>query len=521
MKDLTAYLQNTKEMHTTNKIIISSLHLLCPSAEKEFNLNIVINGGKPLKGKTLEFEGNNNSCVIGQSFLIDIPIKSLDTICFQIFDSKSKEGKIPFLKGEVQGSSQVRDSHSQNLICYLKTSNNEDFAVIYYNFEFEEDDLFQKFIKNKKAKEAKNTISILDYPIGNQNDSYSLFIHNYDYLNIIITISNDIIEWKNARRNFGLLILMSLMIISFKMFFVFCIPLGFIAFHWFYKGRINKNAIMKRKEIDKDNNTQLLLKTINMINALIMAYEKFIIKLAKSEKKFIEEIYLNLIKVAGIAFVIVYIPIQYILPIKIILLICIWYFLLSYNSKCYSLYAFIGNFIQSKLGLIKYDFSFGKKIKRYLYDGMYIATPFLQMIYPQESMIESSSNRNKQNSVSPRKSANTKPKLQKYEIYENERWWVVVGWTKKMLTSDCPLWCSVDDLKTFCDKSMISLINEKEYKWVCEWKIEKNYKTDIDGWSYGDDFQSEFNAIEEKKFVRRRKWVKYASPISKENTNDT
>lgn len=507
----------TKNRHSQNKIIISSLHLLFPSLEKQFYLSIVINGGKPLKGKTIEFKGNSNSCVIGQSFFIDTPINSLDSICFLVFNSKINETKIPLFKGEINGESQVRDNHSQNLICYLKTSNNEDFAVIYYNFEFQKDNIFQNFIKNQKRKVNKNSMSLLDYSVGNEINNYKLFMDNYNIINFIMLILDNLFKWKSFKNNIIILVLISIIIFWFKIVFVFLIPFGLIVYHyWIYKEKIDKKKRNQKEQLNNDN-TKLLLETIHYINKMVKIYEEFIHKLMKCEKQFIEEIYINLIKVSCILFVFVYIPIWKIIPFRLLSVICLWFFFLSYNTYCSSIYVIISNYIFLKLPNSNYEIV--KKFEYYLYEGIYIITPFLQMIYPKNNIIKPISD------ISPVvKSSKIKfnliSEVQKFEIYENERWWVVIGWVKKMLMNECALWCLVSDLKTYCDTAMIALPDEKEYKWGCEWKIEKHDKTDKDGWEYGDDFQSEFSEIAENKYVRRRKWVRYAAPILKEKFND-
>lgn len=102
----------------------------------------------------------------------------------------------------------------------------------------------------------------------------------------------------------------------------------------------------------------------------------------------------------------------------------------------------------------------------------------------------------------------------KYEIYENERWWVALGWCKKMILDEIPLWCAVNKPKNYCDKNMIFL-NENE-RWTSEWKIESNEDCDSNGWEYGInsfDSKTKFGAKSTNKYVRRRKWVRYAQKI--------
>ena len=104
--------------------------------------------------------------------------------------------------------------------------------------------------------------------------------------------------------------------------------------------------------------------------------------------------------------------------------------------------------------------------------------------------------------------------LIKFELYENERWWVIAGWTKN-LVGNRPNWCRVDKPMEFCDKTKIFLPDDEDnkYQWSADWKIEINDNTDENGWEYSDDFESEFSKNEKFKYVRRRKWVRYANKI--------
>ena len=103
----------------------------------------------------------------------------------------------------------------------------------------------------------------------------------------------------------------------------------------------------------------------------------------------------------------------------------------------------------------------------------------------------------------------------KYEILENERWWMLVGWKKSLIRNEIPLWCKVNDQKNFCDLNMVFLPNNNKdkYKWLGEWKIEKTINTDENGWEYSSDFHSKFTNKKEGNYVRRRKWVRFACKI--------
>jgi hypothetical protein len=103
-------------------------------------------------------------------------------------------------------------------------------------------------------------------------------------------------------------------------------------------------------------------------------------------------------------------------------------------------------------------------------------------------------------------------RLLTYEIYENERWWLFTGWCKDVIMDEVQIWYRVDEPDKYCDKNKVVLPSEKNYKWIGEWKVEKTNRTDADGWEYANDFKSEFGPINNaNKYVRRRKWVRFAN----------
>ena len=101
--------------------------------------------------------------------------------------------------------------------------------------------------------------------------------------------------------------------------------------------------------------------------------------------------------------------------------------------------------------------------------------------------------------------------LLKYELYENERWWMFVGWTKNLIGNERPIWSDISG-KNYLDFKSVFLPGE-EYEWVDDWKKEINENTDNEGWEYSSDFNSKFSPSTFQKYVRRRKYIRYAKHI--------
>ena len=130
-----------------NKIILSSITTLLPTFDKSYTITVIINESKPMQSKIVEFKGGSN-CEISQSFEIDNSVVQIERIAFQMFE-KNGIFSSPLYKGEIDAKNQIKDEFSNFLLCYLKNSNDEDVAVVYYNFEFCSENLFQQFERNK------------------------------------------------------------------------------------------------------------------------------------------------------------------------------------------------------------------------------------------------------------------------------------------------------------------------------------------------------------------------------------
>jgi len=100
----------------------------------------------------------------------------------------------------------------------------------------------------------------------------------------------------------------------------------------------------------------------------------------------------------------------------------------------------------------------------------------------------------------------------KYEIYENERWWMFVGWTKNLISNERPTWSDTSTGKNYLDFKSVFLPGA-EYEWIGNWTIELTENNDDGGWEYSSDFNSKFALSSFSKYVRRRKWVRYAKLV--------
>ena len=346
--------------------------------------------------------------------------------------------------------------------------------------------------------------------------------------------------------------MLTLIILNFKFFFVFILPLGFIFYHLKFKDKIQSFLIEKSSNSLNGENSYLFYMILDYYNRLFDFYEFTVNKLIIGDVYFVYELYKSIIIIFIFNFIIFYMGGLNYLNLPLIFIFCMWILVLSFNPSFYSFELFIFSLINFKITPILKS----KKSKIYISTIKTILSytiPFYNIInFVSDENMENSNktfslshsisqeqlennnnispinaNTMKRNSISfssgnnllknkiENEKKNENNEILKYEIYENERWWMLVGWKKNMIKNEIPLWCKVNDKKNFCDLNMVFLPNNNKdkYKWIGEWKIEKSINTDENGWEYSSDFNSSFVKKKEGNYVRRRKWVRFASKI--------
>ena len=99
-------------------------------------------------------------------------------------------------------------------------------------------------------------------------------------------------------------------------------------------------------------------------------------------------------------------------------------------------------------------------------------------------------------------------------VYENQRFYPLLGWSSKLLPTDRPPFSNARGSQEL-SKSQFKLL--PRWRWLSGWEVLRDDATDVDGWSYAIDFSStskrgEYRGFHRKTFihsVRRRKWVRH------------
>ena len=400
-----------------------------------------------------------------------------------------------------------------------------------------------------------------------------VFIQNLTYLKNILFFIEGIMRWKNKWQTLSYLFMFTLIVLNFQFFFVFILPLAFIFWHLMYKDKISIFLIQKNSKSTNQKDSDFLYIILNYYNIFFDLYESSINKITSGDNIFVYEFYKSIIIMVLFNFILFYLGLINYINLNLVFILSVWLIVLSFNPSFYSFEIFLISLINTKItplfkskeskeflsGLntvfsffIPFYYNITEILKKeekekvpsiYVNDNKILNNSLSSTIIMDDPQKIINRNPSKRNSISyfsennkifhnslTEKSRNfptlekklstdnlknSNQEMLKYEIVENERWWMLVGWKKSLIRNEVPLWCKVNDQKNFCDLNMVFLPNnnKEQYQWLGEWKIEKTNNTDDNGWEYSSDFHSKFTNKKEGNYVRRRKWVRFASKI--------
>jgi hypothetical protein len=116
------------------KIQIIGIKLLQPINNKNLYLRFQMNNCEFIKTKILDF-GNENKCILNQTFELLLNVNKFKLIDFEIYDEKNPN---KFLyKGVILDEKNLqKTTHGKSYLCGLKNNNGENCAIVYFDFEF-------------------------------------------------------------------------------------------------------------------------------------------------------------------------------------------------------------------------------------------------------------------------------------------------------------------------------------------------------------------------------------------------
>ena len=495
----------------SNKIFFKKIILLednNKSYKSSYYLSLIINNIQPQNSKIIQFP-KNCECIINQEMSLDNGEPKKKYIKIELYQKNNNN--IIFsnliLKGEITNENYIYDDSSGDYICYLKNNEGEEKAIVYFTLNYESANITNN---DAYAKNVKRIEKVYKRSLTNENNIHNLFLINLQYIKLISDDINDLLNWADKWRTLSYLFAFTFIIIFFKIFYVFIFPLYLIFIHINNKNNIEKFIITK-DSVDNTNNKKMnkmiLYHIMYLYNKIINVYENIMFKIING-KEIMYELYMRI----GFAIIVnvcfFHFKLYNYIKFKVIIIFLVWFSVLRRNPSFYSFSIFIYNIIQERTLFIT-------STKNYFYyktnfvNLIITLIPFysLYRLYKEEKVDSNTFLYNEKND-------DNNDNLIKYEIYENERWWMFVGWNKDLIFDESPAWYKAGKPKEYCDKNMVRLPGgETGYKWDSDWKILLSNNTDNNGWEYSKDFSENFGKQTQKQNVRRRKWIRYASKL--------
>jgi tectonin beta-propeller repeat-containing protein 1 len=101
------------------------------------------------------------------------------------------------------------------------------------------------------------------------------------------------------------------------------------------------------------------------------------------------------------------------------------------------------------------------------------------------------------------------------DVWENERYYPLKGWTKSLLPADPSPYLSRGETKSYA--SLAQVAPRQDWSWATEWSVAMaSMPHDADGWQYGVSFNLPLGGWTAKNgwadVVRRRLWSRVQRP---------
>ena len=469
------------------------------SYSSSYYISLIISNLFPQNSKIINFK--NGKATLNQILSLKNEEPKKKYIKLELYE-KDKIYSNLILKGEIINENYIYDHSSDDFVCYLCDTENEEKAVVHYNIDYDymnTGDLYDKSVKRVEKVYKKK--------LKNENHINDLFLMNFQYIKLICNDIYAVLNWKNKWRTLSYLFALSFIIIFFKAFYALLLPLYLIFFHIKNKNNI-ENFIITRDNVDnqknKNENNLVLFKIMFIFNKIIKIFENIAEKIING-KTVMTNLYIRMAIAFLANFCFFYFKFYRSINFKFIILSIIWFYVLRKNPSFYSFSVFLFNIVEERTLFITTNTNF-YIYKTNLINFFTILIPFYSLynIYNEEYIDNSQFVKDKDEII------NNKDIL-KYELYENERWWKFVGWKKTLIFDESMIWYKVGKPKEYCDKNMVKLPGNNSYKWKDDWKIETNKNCDENGWEYSSDFNNNFQKYNGHQCVRRRKWIRYAS----------
>ena len=547
-----------KESNENQKIIINSLILKKAKYSIEFyldqyHLDILINEKISSKFSSIKFNKFDMTYIID----LEIPFQEqLDTIEFKLCSEKNNiplyKGNFSTLpsdlnkKGVFEYDCDIRNSKKEKICINFKYINNQVDNLMKRSITFQKEqkednsnEIFNNYnnyldeIKKEKqeldktikrvsaSNNIKSDVSLLELARGKNAITFNNFVRNVDYIKAILNFILDLIFWKEPYKTFSILSFMTFIILYTNFFILILSIFLIILFHLSYRDSFEENFSFKNVSRDYSSNLQIIMWIMEFTNDSFLSLENLISKLQNNSKELFKEVYINLLKLLFFN-IPLYIIISYAsknINIKYLVVVGLWFFFLMQYPPFKAFLMILKKLI---ISLINDFYNIGdKKSEKKLLTNEKL-NYLLEIIIPFYRLAKEINSEDGNNAIKKINSApeivivpdindnNKLKQMLKYEIYEKQRWKIMI-WSDDLKKEDGANWVKKGDNKNiYFDKNQI-ILPGKDYVWKNDWEIEISNNTDKDGWEYSKNFDDDIWQRNDKNCsVRRRKWIKYA-----------
>ena len=546
------------ESNENQKIIINSLILKKAKYSIEFYLeqyylDILINEKISSKFSSIKFNKFDLTYIID----LEIPFQEqLDTIEFKLCSEKNNiplyKGNFSTLpsdlnkKGVFEYDCDIRNSKKEKICINFKYINNQVDNLMKRSITFQKEqkednsnEIFNNYnnyldeIKKEKqeldktikrvsaSNNIKSDVSLLELARGKNAITFNNFVRNVDYIKAILNFILDLIFWKEPYKTFSILSFMTFIILYTNFFILILSIFLIILFHLSYRDAFEENFSFKNVSRDYSSNLQIIMWIMEFTNDSFLSLENLISKLQNNSKELFKEVYINLLKLLFFN-IPLYIVISYAsktINIKYLVVVGLWFFFLMQYPPFKAFLMILKKLI---ISLINDFYNIGdKKSEKKLLTNEKL-NYLLEIIIPFYRLAKEINSEDGNNAIKKINSApeivivpdindnNKLKQMLKYEIYEKQRWKIMI-WSDDLKKEDGANWVKKGDNKNiYFDKNQI-ILPGKDYVWKNDWEIEISNNTDKDGWEYSKNFDDDIWQRNDKNCsVRRRKWIKYA-----------
>ena len=546
------------ESNENQKIIINSLILKKAKYSIEFYLeqyylDILINEKISSKFSSIKFNKFDITYIID----LEIPFQEqLDTIEFKLCSEKNNiplyKGNFSTLpsdlnkKGVFEYDCDIRNSKKEKICINFKYINNQVDNIMKRSVTFQKEqkednsnEIFNNYnnyldeIKKEKqeldktikrvsaSNNIKSDVSLLELARGKNAITFNNFVRNVDYIKAILNFILDLIFWKEPYKTFSILSFMTFIILYTNFFILILSIFLIILFHLSYRDSFEENFSFKNVSRDYSSNLQIIMWIMEFTNDSFLSLENLISKLQNNSKELFKEVYINLLKLLFFN-IPLYIIISYAsknINIKYLVVVGLWFFFLMQYPPFKAFLMILKKLI---ISLINDFYNIGdKKSEKKLLTNEKL-NYLLEIIIPFYRLAKEINSEDGNNAIKKINSApeivivpdindnNKLKQMLKYEIYEKQRWKIMI-WSDDLKKEDGANWVKKGDNKNiYFDKNQI-ILPGKDYVWKNDWEIEISNNTDKDGWEYSKNFDDDIWQRNDKNCsVRRRKWIKYA-----------